>query len=486
MTKLYNEIKNLVTNANEVAAKTTLANTYTIETASLLWSCYKAVQIVDEFKRPEVFELLVKARQEPMVEVPERERGNVLFGVAYQAFPLEDGTVIPNGMTVKYSFNNQDYSLNKTKPEYVNNILHCYHNTKNEQIRSKFEMMVNGHEFVDPRIIGAECVFWRDTPIFRELRKAREVGTYEFNPFAGLNEEEAALLNVQRNDLQDRAFAKRIIGEVETIVNRPAAQAKELIELVMSQFGDMTNRTETGKRCQPLDAYDIEEEKHNIRVLSPEAEYRWELLAALKKAVKTNKKGNNELVKWLSTYAPTETAKKPTVEANSLKLARAIGYSEACKLYFQKKFGEDWREGLAVLLGYCPEAENAYTASAKVIKEIGKGTSISKAIKVSTYDVFVDGAEQVENEEVNMEIVESWLNSTNLAKYNKMLNKIERLFKEARELQLETRQAELMGYMHKLLKQEKMGLPVAPEMYASIRQENARISAKLEKLREQQ
>ena len=139
-----------------------------------------------------------------------------------------------------------------------------------------------------------------------------------------------------------------------------------------------------------------------------------------------------------------------------------------------------------MLLGYCPEAENAYTASAKVIKEIGKGTSILKAIKVSTYDVFIDGAEQAENEEVNMEIVENWLNSTNLAKYDKMLGKIEKHFKEARELQLETRQAELMGYMHKLLKQEKSGLDVAPEMYASIRQENARISAKLERLREQQ
>ena len=160
MTKLYSFIDSMVSSNNAIAAKATLASKFGIENSNLIWGCYKAVEVVAERKRPEVFNILLEARREPMVEVPKREDGDVLFGVAYSAFPLEDGTIIPNGMTVKYSYKGRDYSLNKTMPEYVKNILTCYNNTKNETIRSKFELMVNGHEFVDPRIMGAEVIYW--------------------------------------------------------------------------------------------------------------------------------------------------------------------------------------------------------------------------------------------------------------------------------------------------------------------------------------
>ena len=486
MTKLYSIINSMVNNGNEVAAKATLSDKFGIEHSNLIWGCYKAVEIVSERKRPEIFDMLLEARREPMPEIPGKETGDVLFGVAYSAFPLEDGTVIPNGMTVKYSYKGRDYSLNKTTPEYVKNILTCYNNTKNETIRSKFELMVNGHEFVDPRIMGAEVIYWRDTPIFKALRKSREVDGFEFNPFTGLNEEEAALLNVQRQDCQDRTMAKKIIAEAEAIVNRKPEEARELIELIMAQFADMTDRAITQKRCQPLEAYDIQEEGHGVRVLSPEAEYRWELLTALKKAVKTNKKGTNDLVGWLSKYAPTETAKKPNVKGNSFKIARAIGYSEACKLYFQKSLGDDWKEGLAILLAYSEEANNAYFASTKILEELKRGASISKAINASTYDVFIEGVEQIENKEADVKLIEAWLASTKLAKYDKVLGKIERLYREARELQFESRQVEILDEIEKLRELEEQGLKVVPERFESLRKQNMLLSAKLEKLREQQ
>ena len=322
--------------------------------------------------------------------------------------------------------------------------------------------------------------------IFKALRKTREVDGFTFNPFAGLDEEERALLNVQRQDYQDRAMTKKIIAEAEAIVNRKPEEAKELIELIMAQFGDMTDRSVGQKRCRSIDRYHVFQSGYGIRVLSPEAEYRWELLTALKKAVKTGRKGNNELVKWLNSYAPTETAKKPNVKGNSFRIARAIGYAEACQLYFQKSLKDEWKEGLAILLGYSEEANNAYFASAKVLERLKRGASIAEAINASTYDVFVEGMEQIENKEADVRLIESWLASTNLAKYDKVLVKIEKLFKEARELQLETRQVEILDEIEKLKELEEQGLKVVPERYESLRKQNMLLSAKLEKLREQQ
>lgn len=490
----YTNIQKVINLVGNIGAQTRLQDAVGIEEASKIWKAYCDVKRaeVPEVLADKTLSALLELRKLEMPEVPAREQGDSLFLQAYAAFPLSDGTVIPNGITVGYSFGGRDYILSKTKKEYVANVLACYHNTKNEDVRHRFEYTVNGHKFEDPRMaLFTAREFFKDTPIFRELRKSGEVEWKEYNPYQGLDEEQIALLKAQTWDYELRHWGLEdltAIKEIRPLMKTNPLQAKELIILTASQLGDMTNQDTHQKRCGEYledsycddNSWELDYVKREVRTSPKEREFRWALKAILCQMAR--EEGAVKLLNWLEKWAPTETAQTPDVEAESFKLARAIGYSQACKLYLQRHYADDWKECLAVLLGYNEEAQNAYFASEKVLKALGMGASLADALSRSTYDVFLDGAEHLENGEIDETIVLNWVRSTKLEKYDKIMGKIEKSFEDAQILRLESRQVELLAELKKVCDYEEAGGEVARGIKQSIRMQNRNLSLRIEAL----
>lgn len=492
----YTNIQKVVRAVGAIGAQTRLQDAIGVEEASKVFKAFcdvKRARVSEEIA-DRVMATLLEQRALDMPVVPEKEEGDVLFLTVYEAFPLQDGTVIPNGVTIKYSLGGRDYTISKTRKEYAQNILTCYHNTKNEEVRKKFEYAVNGHLFENPvTSLFNNREFFKDEPVFKELRKSKEVEWTEYNPFGGLDEEQVAILKAQRDDFELRHWGNAVLQSLEAIrplMSTEPIKAIELIKLIAEQLGDMTKLDNKEKRCSEYledsycddNSWELDLVKREVRVAPKEREYRWALKRDITKMAREEQA--DVVLKWIVKWAPTETAQSPDIKGDSFRIARAIAYSQASKLFCQRKFADRWEEALAILRAYNQEADNAYIASELVLRALANGRTLEEALNRSVYRPFLDASEKLEVGELDKNIILNWVKSQKIEKFDKLLRKVETAYKEARQLQLETRQVELLGELKELLTYRKQGGEVAEGRFESIRKQNKEISCRLEALRE--
>lgn len=541
----FPEIDIVVRKRGESEAKRRLVAKFGVAEGYKLLKAYNAISKAQVKKEliPSVWDKVLVTMDLEVPKAPEREEGNCLFLKPFDWFITDEGEVVPPGLAVKYWYDGNEYAIPKTPKEKTQNILECYHNTHNELVRSKFESAVTGYMYEDPvKSVITPREYYKNEPIFVALRYSKEVEEKEYDPlwevknylyetrgfrlFDGSKDLDAqteldeaeALLEAQRTDYETSFWGeiilqvtgrnskweknpfeqsvKEAIENIKLCMKECPLKAIELTKTIAEQLKDMTDTSVHQKRCSERledphcdkESYELDYEKRAIRIAPKEREFRWALKSALSKTAR--EVGADKYIKWLNKWAPTETARKVDVKKESFKVARAIGYKEACDYFFQKTFGEAWERELKIFLEFNPEGRNAYLASAKVCELIAKFETercfkyaIQTALQDSTYDVFIDAYENFLHKELDLSIIHNWLKSTKLEKYDNTLSKIEIGYREAKIISLEQNQTILLEDFRKFREMEKGGMNVNPDIYTSLRKQLTQLSKMIEELK---
>lgn len=523
----FPEIDIVVRKRGESEAKRRLVAKLGVAEGYKLLKAYGAISKAQVKKEliPSVWDKVLVTMDLEAPKAPEREEGNCLFLKPFDWFITDEGEVIPPGLVVKYWYDGNEYAIPKTPKEKTQNILECYHNTHNELVRSKFESSVTGYMYEDPvKSVVTPREYYKNEPIFVALRATKEVEEKEYDPlwevknflyetrdfrlFDGSKDLDAqteydkaeALLRAQRSEFEISHWGELIlqsIGDIKLRMKDHPMEAIELTKLIAESLQDMTNTTVHQKRCSEYledthcdeESYELDLEKRAIKIAPKEREFRWALKRELSKAAR--EVGADKYLRWLNKWAPTETAKKVDMKKESFKVARAIGYKEACDYFFQKTFGEAWERELKIFLEFNPEGRNAYLASAKVCELIAKFETercfkyaLQTALQDSTYDVFIDAYENFLHKELDLTIIRNWLRSTKLEKYDNALSKIDLAYREAKIISLEQNSLIISSDLDKLEDMKAQGCPVNENVILSLQNQLSNLSKLIEDLRD--
>lgn len=476
-------------------------------------------------KANSIWNRVLEVIEMPKPEAPKREEGNCLFLKPFDWFITDEGEVIPPGLVVKYWYDGNEYAIPKTPKEKAQNILECYHNTHNELVRSRFESSVTGYIYEDPvKSVVTPREYYKNEPIFIALRAAKEVEEKEYDPlwevknflyetrdfklFDGSKDLDAqteldkaeALLKAQRSEFELSYWGDKIlqsVGDIKLRMKEHPMEAIELTKLIAESLQDMTDVTVHQKRCSEYledthcdeQSFELDLEKRAIRIAPKEREFRWALKRELSKAAR--EVGADKYLRWLNKWTPTETARKVDVKKESFKVARAIGYKEACDYFFQKAFGEAWERELKIFLEFNSEGRNAYLASAKVCELIAKFETercfkyaLQTALQDSTYDVFIDACENLLYKELDLTIIRNWLRSTKLEKYDNTISKIEVAYRDAKITSLEQNSLIISSDLDELEGMKAQGFPVNENVILSLQKQLENLSKLIEDLRD--
>ena len=522
----FPEIDIVVRKRGENEAKRRLVAKLGVAEAYRLLGAYNSITKagVKGDKANNIWNKVLEVMEMPKPEAPKKGEGNCVFLKPFDWFVTKEGEVIPPGLTWNYCYEGDDYSVAKTPREKAVNIVLCYKNTDKE-LQKKFNGTVTGYFYEDPIKAGVTPrEYFRNEAIWRELRRTGEFVEKEYDPlwevknylyetkgfvpYSGDKDLESqteldkaeALLKAQKADYELGFWGDRVLMAVKEIILRAKEhplEAIELTKLVAESLKDMTDTNVHQKRCSEYledthcdnESYETELEKRAIKIAPKEREFRWALKRELSKSAR--EVGADKYLRWLNKWAPTEMAKKVDVKKESFKVARAIGYKEACDLYFQKTFGDAWERELKIFLEFNPEGRNAYLASAKVCELISKFETkrcfkyaLQTALQDSTYDVFIDAYENFLHKELDLTIIHNWLRSTKLEKYDNTLSKVELAYRDAKIISLEQNSLIISSDLDKLEDMKAQGCLVNENVILSLQNQLSNLSKLIEDLRD--
>lgn len=388
-----------------------------------------------------------------------------------------------------YMYGGREYAWDKTPEEFYKNAMKCFYASSPE-----VQLFVRKRAFLEAnpsKVVLEPSEFYRKGRINQFLRMTDKINPwhggwkewgYDYYKIRGekIGEEEFEMRNeLFMEDNLNESNLRRTIKEGLPELNKmeDKERAAEILKLAMESWEETSNYTtkESAKEKPILENWTTVEQGYNVTYIGKQKDYAGRLGAAAKNYEIFKKTVKNEQKK--EEKNPKETAKT---------IARAIAYSEAVELFFELNGLSE--KVFNIFLGITnedsnknSEAYNAYWASKKVRRLIGKGIAIETALNSSTYNVFASVKSMLENGEVRIEDIEKEYVEVKL---EGIMKKVAKVFKQAIKEYLENkgnedmaRQIEIWG---RIEREEGMDLALDLKELGKIRKRQEKRSYRIE------